>query len=62
MRNRIRGCFGSGPLPHPATHESILPWVAGWGSGLVPLSEDAHPSTGGHSRVPTVGEPGACTV
>ena len=21
------------PLPHPATHGSILAWVAGWGSG-----------------------------
>ena len=23
----------AGPLPHPATHARILPWVAGWGSG-----------------------------
>ncbi len=27
---------GTGPLPHPATHASILSWVAGWGSGPVP--------------------------
>ncbi len=26
----------TGPLPHPATHVSILEWVAGWGSGLAP--------------------------
>ena len=27
---------GTGPLPHPATHVSILEWVAGWGCGPVP--------------------------
>jgi len=30
---------GTGPLPHPATHGSILAWVAGWGSGPVPVAE-----------------------
>lgn len=27
----------TGPLPHPATHASILKWVVGWGSGPVPF-------------------------
>ena len=27
---------GTGPHPHPATHVSILEWVAGWGCGPVP--------------------------
>ena len=31
---RIFGAVAS-PLPHPATHVSILEWVAGWGSGPV---------------------------
>ena len=29
---------GTGPHPHPATHVSILEWVAGWGCGPVPAS------------------------
>jgi len=29
---------GTGLRAHPATHESILPWVAGWGRGPVPAS------------------------
>ncbi len=27
---------GTGLLPHPATHQDILAWLAGWGSGPVP--------------------------
>jgi hypothetical protein len=33
---------GTGPLPHPATHVSILEWVAGWGRGPVPTLSNRH--------------------
>ena len=58
-------CVCSGPRPHPATHESMLIWVAGWGRGPAPrvfeqtikTSRDArveHPSlTGGRKDHPT---------
>ena len=36
MRQLAHFLTGTGPLPRPATHESILTWVAGRGSGPVP--------------------------
>ena len=32
----------TGPLPHPATHEHTIPWVAGWGSGPVRREHAKH--------------------
>jgi hypothetical protein len=31
---------GAGPLPHPATQRYRTLWVAGWGSGPVPVPRE----------------------
>ena len=41
---------GTGPHPHPATHVSILEWVAGWGCGPVP---DVRMRRKAHSQMDT---------
>jgi len=39
VRRRLRAASGTSPLPHPATQREYANWVAGWGSGLVPVRE-----------------------
>ncbi len=47
-RFRWRGTR-TGPLPHPAA-PTIMPWVAGWGSGPVRASRNALPPQAGADR------------